>query len=37
VAAELQWDPKRPRAWLIQSLVPPAISTRCQPWRASRS
>ena len=23
VAAELQWDPKRPRAWLIQSLVPP--------------
>jgi hypothetical protein len=23
VAAGLQWDPKRPRAWLIQSLVPP--------------
>ncbi len=23
VAAELQWDPKRLSAWLIQSLVPP--------------
>ena len=32
VAAELQRDPKRPRTWLIQSLVPPRdLQPRCQP------